>query len=94
MLVERMTNEPSWRDRVRIGQQFERLLFAEFPDAAQNLIKDYRSSSPTRIDRPSGRDLLDMDHATQRFLTLVAGRAINGYPLIIDEVIPPNCRRM
>ena len=84
-LVEReSTRRDDWRVRVQIGQQFERLLRARFPDQAQALIDGYRQQPQYAIKDPDDAELVELDQATQRFRRLMAGRAIDGHKLMTD----------
>jgi hypothetical protein len=82
-LVEFMHTGRDLRTRVQIGQQFERTLRAQFPDDADKVIQLYRSRFPVRIPA-------EVDRASQRFMQLVADRAIDGDQLLAadDNTLP------
>ena len=80
MLVEREYIELDWRTRIRIGQHLERLLHTEAEIDVNNVICHLRQKYS--INRPGPDDHISMDRATQRFLSVMAGRAIDGGALI------------
>lgn len=81
-IVEQEPITMDWRMRVQIGQQFERILRGTFAVAADQsivnkLIKTYRGPPPFfGIQLPEY--IQAIDYATQRFLRLMHGRAIDG----------------
>jgi hypothetical protein len=86
VLVEREQVGWDWRQRVRIGQQFERIardFYASAPSTAVALIDSLRTG-PCRIDSPGAGSpaWVATDVAARRFLAVVAGRAIDGQQLI------------
>jgi hypothetical protein len=78
--VEQERVEWDWRLRVRVGQHFERLARDRHPDDAPALVAWARGNFG--IAAPSGAERAELDRATQRFLTLMAGRAIDGGELL------------
>jgi hypothetical protein len=79
VLVEREAARWDWRMRVRVGQHFERLARLAVADA-RSLIDSVRSVCP--ISKPSDDEWKELDNASRRFVSLVAGRAINGETLM------------
>jgi|GEM_PF-1696830 len=81
-IVEQEPITMDWRMRVQIGQQFERILRSTFAEAADQsivnkLISTYRGPPPFfGIQLPERIEAID--YATQRFLRLMHGRAIDG----------------
>ena len=88
MLVEQERLALSWRDRVQIGQQFERLIHA-IPDlAAATVIKAYREHRDGeayvfRLVAPElEKDWAEVDRATRRYLRLAEGRVVDGAKIL------------
>lgn len=81
--VTRQQLEQDWRMRVQIGQQFERLLRAELGDeAVQSILSSLRQLYS--VAQPTAEQHVELDRATQRFLCVMAGRAIDGGKLLVD----------
>lgn len=80
MLVESEYIELDWRTSARIGQQLERLLHAETGIDVNKVICRLRQRYS--IKRPGPDDHISMDRTTQRFLSVMAGRTIDGGALI------------
>ncbi len=80
MLVEREYIELDCRASVRIGQQLERILNSETGIDVNNII--YHLRQKYKVIKPGPDDYESMDRATQRFLSVIAGRAINGKELM------------
>lgn len=98
-LVEQEHLSLSWRDRVQIGQRFERLIRQYADDAtppydAARVIDAYRAHSDYNLDMPAeGQAWYDIDYATRRFLKLACGRSIDGQKLLdkftdFDATVP------
>jgi hypothetical protein len=84
VLVEREAVAWDWRMRVRAGQHFERLVgldptLSGGPD--DDLIRNLRVSSPVALPSSDTSDWLEMDYAARRFVSLMAGRVIDGKDL-------------
>lgn len=101
VLVEREAVGWDWRMRVRAGQQFERLArehFGSNQSGAKDLIEDVRIKYP--VIKPTGDEWLAMDSASQRFVSLMEKRAIDGELLLKqinsdkpDTLIPSELRK-
>lgn len=79
-VVERERFPLDCRTRVQIGQQFERFLhraFASDTGAASSIISLYRQPVPY-FGIASPEPLETIDYATQRFIRLMQGRAVDG----------------
>ena len=82
MLVEQEHLSLSWRDRVQIGQRFERLI-RQYADDAAPLIEAYRAHLDYGLEMPpEGEAWTNTDYATRRFLKLACGRSIDGQKLL------------
>ncbi len=83
-MVERDRAPLTWRLRVQIGQQFERFLRSEMGDAAQagTRINALRSNPKYALIAPTGRAAAEIDEPTGRYLRFMAGRVIDGEPLL------------
>ena len=82
VLIEREMVQWDWRLRVRAGQQYERLARVHDAPNAAALIEQARTRCPVAVpatDRPEWRRL---DLASRRFVSLMAGRAIDGKTLL------------
>jgi hypothetical protein len=78
----------NWRMRVQIGQQFERFLFADdsLSDRAIFIICELRKLYPIKL--PTDTERKSIDRATQRFLSVMVGRVIDGGRLLQSVGIP------
>jgi hypothetical protein len=73
LLVEREQVEWDWRMRVRAGQHFERLARAQDSATLERVRDD------CLLEKPEDEVVLaSMDYASRRFVSLMAGRAIDG----------------
>lgn len=91
MLVERIPLRMDWRTRIQIGQQFEKILLAEvlIAEQAQSLICFFHQECPVEVPDPD--TMRQIDYATQRFIRLMAGRAIEGealLPILESNTLP------
>lgn len=99
VLVEREQVEWDWRLRIRAGQQFERLARAN-DLAAESIIAQLRTSvCPVVKPALDSAEWAAMDLATRRFVSVMAGRAIDGKTLFEkiranDGAIPPTLRTL
>lgn len=91
ILVERETLVLSWRDRVQVGQEFERMVKQEFsPDGVAtvtSIIEWYRKEHA--LLQPNDTTWADIDYATRRFITFMHDRVVDGAPLLSSRIIPP-----
>jgi len=78
-LVEQEMPELSWRDRVQIGQQFERFIRDETENSAEAVVNAYRAELEMKL--PDDKEWVDIDRTTRRFLLLATGRVIDGKKL-------------
>lgn len=72
----------NWRMRVQIGQQFERILCAEVlpSNRAARIICELRKLYP--MEAPKDAERKNVDRTTQRFLSVMIGRVIDGGGLL------------
>lgn len=82
MLVEQEWLQLNWRQRIQIGQRFERSLSALNPTA----VSEYRSEYPLE---PTEQERARLDKATLRLIDFIAGRAVDGQKLLDAEPIKP-----
>ena len=98
-LVEQEHLGLSWRDRVQIGQRFERLIRQYVGDVtcpydATRIIDAYRLHSDYSLEMPAeGEPWNSIDYVTRRFLKLACGRSIDGQKLLgkftdFDATVP------
>lgn len=91
MVVEREAAALSWRDRVQIGQEFERLIGEAFgtegAGAVGEVIQWYRDNRGLR--RPDDEDWIDIDRTTRRFITFMESRVVDGGWLLSAWDTPP-----
>ena len=80
LLVERESTSLNWRERISLGQRFERMVRGEFGDAAPTLIEGFRKSYGLQC--PSGDLWTETDLATRRLLEFMQGRVVDGKPLL------------
>lgn len=80
-VVESEQMPMDWRNRIRIGQQFERFLRIKLPQYANQIIYRYRQDGYYPVVALAGTEV---DYATQRYLKVMAGRAIDGGKLLQD----------
>lgn len=82
VLVEQEAVDLGWRDRIQIGQQFERILRRALGmgQTASRVIIHYRKVFP--VSYPGVAEVTELDNETCRFLRLMAGRAIDGQGLL------------
>jgi hypothetical protein len=80
-VIEREPIVRDWRLRVQMGQQFERFIRRALSDGADppkanQVICFYRKPAYFGLKIP--KELRDIDYATQRFLSMMQGRVIDG----------------
>jgi len=87
-LVEQEPIVMNWRLRIRIGQQFERFARQVLQAQANAVIVTYRKQDfyPVEALDPVSDEFIYTDKATRRYLSLMAGRAINGEALLNDII--------
>lgn len=87
--TDRAQVEQNWRLRVQIGQHLERLLRAAPGMARQavRIICQLRQLYP--ITPPTPEECQELDRATQRFRTAMAGRALDGGRLLLEAYWGP-----
>ena len=79
-LVEREIQEFDWQSRVRIGQEWERLVQAEFPDQATDIIDFFRNKYPIKL--PENEEWDSLDYATRKFLEFMHRRVTDSKKLL------------
>jgi len=85
---ERLNLEKNWRIRVQVGQQFERIIRKVFNDTLtvyKKIICTLRHPSKLGIAQPT--TLTAIDDATERYISLMQGRVIDGWRLYPDNHI-------
>jgi hypothetical protein len=87
-IVEQEHLALSWRDRIQIGQKFERLVrhCCESPAPgvdAGNVVAAYRENAEYALALPAeGKAWSAIDYATRRLLKIACGRAVDGQKLL------------
>lgn len=80
--INREQLKGNWRLRVQTGQHLERLIKLSDIVDPKLVICQLRQHYPIR--QISDEERIDLDRATQRFLCVMAGRAIDGGALLLD----------
>lgn len=91
-VVEQERNDIDYRERVRIGQEFERRLRTKWAeDGIHGDVNDFINNlrEPNSIGFPQDDDtpMYELDHATQRFVRFMRGRVVDGLA-VINKSIP------
>ncbi len=81
--------ERDWRQRVRVGQQFERFCRDNLGGAATDVIAAYRAT--LGIEAVKANELVDTDRATRRYRHLMANKVVDGWRVwsAPTETLPP-----
>lgn len=86
-IVEQELSDVDYRERVRVGQEFERRLRAKWADTGiagdvndfiKSLKEQYSIGFPTASETPT----YELDKATQRFVSFMRGRVIDGLAVL------------
>lgn len=85
-LVERETFPMTWRERVRVGQEFERRARSRLGARATALIELYRTEYG--LQPPPAQQWVETDRETRRFIRLMSGRVIDGKKLLDGRANP------
>jgi len=86
-VVEQEQDAIDFRERVRIGQEFERRLRARWHEAGNGedvdtLISDLRGQDTTGFPCDTDMPLYELDLATQRFVRFMRGRVVDGLAVL------------
>lgn len=79
-LVEREIPKFDWQSRVRIGQEWERLVQAAFPDQAADIIDLFRKKYSLSL--PENEEWDSLDYATRKFLEFMHRRVTDSKKLL------------
>jgi hypothetical protein len=85
-MIEREIFPMTWRERVRIGQEFERRARQTLGQRATALIDLYRKEYG--IKPPPAKQWIETDHETRRFIRLMTDKVIDGKKLLDSRTNP------
>ena len=91
-IVEQERNTIDYRERVRIGQEFERRLRAKLTGDGDggdvdDFINNLKTLDSFRFPRKPETPIYELDKATQRFVNFMRGRVIDGLCVVEEEPV-------